>query len=136
MSVDLARRAAIDTLADALGGPVGGVRAANTRGYKRRSEDFETLSATLITFVTKHPGLRVEQINKELGTTTKALTLPIRKQRIGLLAFVAYFQRVTDEHLGAFHREAQDRIGRHLRDQLHEKQRDPLVLGGRKARGS
>lgn len=30
-------------------------------------------------FVKSHPGLRIEQINKELGTTTKDLALPIRK---------------------------------------------------------
>jgi predicted transcriptional regulator len=30
-------------------------------------------------FVAKHPGLRIEQINKQLGTTTKDLALPIRK---------------------------------------------------------
>ena len=29
--------------------------------------------------MTKHPGLRIEQINKQLGTTTKDLALPIRK---------------------------------------------------------
>jgi len=30
-------------------------------------------------FVKVNPGLRIEQINKELGTTTKDLALPIRK---------------------------------------------------------
>lgn len=30
-------------------------------------------------FVAKNPGLRIEQINKQLGTTTKELALPIRK---------------------------------------------------------
>jgi hypothetical protein len=75
----LARQAAIDTLAGALGAPVRGTRTPSARGYKRRSEDLETLSETLIAFVAKNPGLRVEQINKELGTSTKALALPIRK---------------------------------------------------------
>jgi hypothetical protein len=32
-----------------------------------------------VAFVAKHPGLRIEQINKELGTSTKELMLPIRK---------------------------------------------------------
>jgi len=76
---DLARRAAIDTLASALGAPVNGTRAPSGRGYKRRSEDLETLSETLVAFVAKNPGLRIEQINKQLGTSTKALALPIRK---------------------------------------------------------
>lgn len=76
---DLARQAAIDTLAEALGGQVRGTRASTGRGYKRRSEDLETLSETMIAFVAKNPGLRIEQINKQLGTSTKALALPIRK---------------------------------------------------------
>lgn len=77
---DLARRAAIDTLAGALGstGRASGTRS-NGRGYKRRSEDLEQLSDTLLAFVGKNPGLRIEQINKQLGTTTKALALPIKK---------------------------------------------------------
>ena len=29
--------------------------------------------------MSKHPGLRIEQINKEIGTSTKDLALPIRK---------------------------------------------------------
>jgi len=32
-----------------------------------------------IAFVKATPGLRIEQINKQLGTTTKDLALPIRK---------------------------------------------------------
>lgn len=72
----LARRAAIDTLAGALE-PRGARSTPN--GYKRRSEDLEKLSETLVAFIAKKPGLRIEQINKELGTSTKALALPIRK---------------------------------------------------------
>ena len=49
------------------------------RGGKRSQEDLESLSEAFVTYVTKHPNLRVEQINKELGTTTKDLALPIRK---------------------------------------------------------
>jgi predicted transcriptional regulator len=33
----------------------------------------------VVSFVKTNPGLRIEQINKELGTTTKDLALPIRK---------------------------------------------------------
>lgn len=32
-----------------------------------------------MTFVAKHPGLRIEQINGELGSSTNELALPIRK---------------------------------------------------------
>src|SRR5580765_1141373 len=94
---ELARRAAMDTLESAFGGrsgrasgtrgavapmtggaaPVGGPRGG--RGAKRTAADLEALSEKFATFVRANPGLRIEQINKELGTTTKDLALPIRK---------------------------------------------------------
>ena len=95
---ELARRAAIDTLESAFG--AGGPRSGNAaaavsrapaaapsrpgrppggRGAKRTQEDLEALSSQLASFVKSHPGMRIEQINKELGTTTKDLALPIRK---------------------------------------------------------
>jgi predicted transcriptional regulator len=37
------------------------------------------LSDKFASYVKANPGLRIEQINKELGTTTKDLALPIRK---------------------------------------------------------
>ena len=93
---ELARRAALDTLESAFGGR--SVRAGRPgmatasatasavpagrrggRGAKRRPEDLEALSNKFAFFVKAHPGLRIEQINKELGTTTKDLALPIRK---------------------------------------------------------
>ncbi|HEX2689793.1 MAG TPA: hypothetical protein VHN14_24410, partial [Kofleriaceae bacterium] len=49
------------------------------RGAKRSPEDLEALSEQFATFVKANPGLRIEQINKQLGTTTKDLALPIRK---------------------------------------------------------
>jgi hypothetical protein len=96
---ELARRAAIDTLESAFGGGGGGGRsgrgapvaaalAANLgrvgrprggRGAKRSSADLEALSERFGSFVAANPGLRIEQINKQLGTTTKDLALPIRK---------------------------------------------------------
>ena len=93
---ELARRAAMDTLESAFGGraaPRGGAGAAlaqavtggragrprGGRGAKRTAEDLEALSSQFASFVKSHPGLRIEQINKELGTTTKDLALPIRK---------------------------------------------------------
>jgi hypothetical protein len=90
---ELARRAAIDTLESAFGGR-GAARAAAApaaavvrhvgrprggRGAKRSAADLEALSNKFGSFVKTHPGLRIEQINKELGTTTKDLALPIRK---------------------------------------------------------
>ena len=95
---ELARRAAIDTLESAFGGRGGGgggrgapaaeALAANLgrvgrprggRGAKRSSADLEALSGRFASFVASNPGLRIEQINKQLGTTTKDLALPIRK---------------------------------------------------------
>ena len=94
---ELARRAAIDTLESAFGGrsPRGGAPAAAValaatnfgrvgrprggRGAKRTSADLDALSERFASFVKANPGLRIEQINKQLGTTTKDLALPIRK---------------------------------------------------------
>jgi hypothetical protein len=96
---ELARRAAISTLESAFNGRAGGRVAAAAapaaalaaagatragrprggRGAKRTAEDLEAMSEKFATFVKANPGLRIEQINKELGTTTKDLALPIRK---------------------------------------------------------
>ena len=89
---ELARRAAINTLESAFGSR-GGSRAGATavaglaqigrprggRGAKRTAADLDALSGKFASFVRSHPGLRIEQINKELGTSTKDLALPIRK---------------------------------------------------------
>ena len=95
---DLWRRAA----ADALGGLNSGGRSARSRsaarlgrersvagrrwrrrlarkGEKRSSDELDGLADRFHEFVMKNPGLRIEQINKELGTTTKDLALPIKK---------------------------------------------------------
>jgi hypothetical protein len=93
---ELARRAALDTIESAFGsrsGRAGGARAVAAasagaaqvgrprggRSAKRRPEDLEALSTKFASFVKANPGMRIEQINKELGTTTKDLALPIRK---------------------------------------------------------
>jgi hypothetical protein len=83
---ELARRAAMDTLENALGrggrgGAVGGLRLGRGRGRgaKRTGEELDKLSDEFLAYVTKNPGLRIEQINKQLGTSTKDLALPIRK---------------------------------------------------------
>lgn len=96
---ELARRAAIDTLEGALSGAAGGGRgrgggggggsaslASSTglgrvrgRGAKRTANELDKLAENFATFVKENPGLRIEQINKQLGTTTKDLALPIRK---------------------------------------------------------
>lgn len=92
----LARRAAIETLESAFGGRAarsGGGAAPDTagkatrragrprggRGAKRTPADLEALSRRFASFVQANPGLRIERINKQLGTTTRDLALPIRK---------------------------------------------------------
>ncbi len=100
---ELARRAAIDTLESAFGARGGGGgggrngggaasaavalaaglgrvgRPRGGRGAKRTAADLEALSQRFAAYVKSNPGLRIEQINKELGTSTKDLALPIRK---------------------------------------------------------
>lgn len=64
-----------------LGGGAKRPRAAGPRprGAKRGSDELEQLSSRFVQFVHDNPGLRIEQINKQLGTTTTELALPIRK---------------------------------------------------------
>jgi hypothetical protein len=85
---DLARAAARDMIDEALGrgGKIsigglgrGGSGRGRGRGAKRTSDELDRLAEQFHAFVTKHPGLRIEQINKQLNTTTKDLALPIRK---------------------------------------------------------
>ena len=81
------RRQAIDSLTGMGGGRGQGGRAGGElsigrgrgRGAKRTADELEQLADGFVEFVTKNPGLRIEQINKQLGTTTKDLALPIRK---------------------------------------------------------
>ena len=95
---ELARRAALEMLAAAFGGgaagptptlaaaPVAAPAAAQRRaaprvdrGAKRPAAELDALRVRLAAFVKAHPGLRIEQMNKQLGTTTKDLALPMRK---------------------------------------------------------
>ncbi|MEZ4361415.1 MAG: hypothetical protein R3B48_14610 [Kofleriaceae bacterium] len=89
----LARRAAVDTLTGALddrgGRRRGGGGGALTidlsklerrgKGAKRSSTQLDRLQTRVMEFVSANPGMRIEQINKELGTSTRDLQLPIRK---------------------------------------------------------
>lgn len=90
----LARRAAVDTLTSSLedrngrrrGGGGGGVAVLDGlkaerrgKGAKRSSTQLDRLQSRVMEFVTANPGMRIEQINKELGTSTRDLQLPIRK---------------------------------------------------------
>src|SRR5881392_2504022 len=81
---ELARAAARDMIDEALGkgGKIslgGGRGRGRGRGGKRTSAELDKMADQFQSFVAKHPGLRIEQINKQLGTTTKDLALPIRQ---------------------------------------------------------
>lgn len=82
---DLARQAAVQLVESTFGAAAGTPRApsaapgtSGARG-KRTSEDLDALCDKFASFVASNPGLRIEQINKQLGTKTKNLALPIRK---------------------------------------------------------
>lgn len=48
--------------------------------YSKRSDaDIQKLMDKFAGFVKKNPGLRIEQINAKLGTSTSELALPIRR---------------------------------------------------------
>jgi hypothetical protein len=78
----LATRAAVDALERALGGNgrrIIATKASRTsRGEKRDQKQLNALAESFYDFVSRHPGLRIEQIKTELKTTTKDLALPVR----------------------------------------------------------
>src|SRR5262245_37514556 len=81
---ELWRQQAINSLTGMDGGRGGRGRISFSglgrgRGAKRTSGELDQLADSFVEFVTKNPGLRIEQINKQLGTSTKDLALPIRK---------------------------------------------------------
>lgn len=50
-------------------------------GGKRTTEELAAFKADLLGFIKKHPGLRTEQIAKEMGVSTKELQLPMLQLR-------------------------------------------------------
>ena len=46
---------------------------------KRSDSDIQKLMDKFVGFVKKNPGLRIEQINAQLGTSTKDLVIPVRR---------------------------------------------------------
>lgn len=86
---EIARRAALQAMRSRFERPGGAASAAAPaavpgpprarRDRKRTAEEIEALAQRLVAFVTGNPGLRIEQINRALGTTTQDLALPIRK---------------------------------------------------------
>jgi hypothetical protein len=94
----VARQAAMDTLTSALGSaggaaarrramePTSAVAPAapkaggrRPKGAKRPQNEIEKTKERVNDFIHRNPGLRIEQINKELGTNTRDLSLPLKK---------------------------------------------------------
>ena len=71
------RSGATDARVPAKKAPVAGTTRA--KGSKRTQAELDALTTKLAAYIAKNPGLRVEQINRDLGTTTKDLALPIKK---------------------------------------------------------
>lgn len=96
-----------DAIERGLGIDGGGVRArAGSNGHraargKRDAAALDALQERFVVFVAKHPGLRIEQINAQLGTTTKDLALPIRKLVANGTLKTAGRRRSTTYVLGA-----------------------------------
>ena len=53
--------------------------AGRRKGGKRSPEQLEALVKSLLAYVKKNPGQRIEQIGAALGTATKELALPAKK---------------------------------------------------------
>ena len=82
---ELAKQAALETLAGGLAG--GGRRVGATpsaprarrKSGKRSPEEIAETADQLLTYIRENPGQRMEAIAKALDSTTKDLTLPIKK---------------------------------------------------------
>jgi len=87
---DLVRQAALESVSEVLGGQAApgavGRRGGRPprprmrrRGGKRSPEEIETTTQRVLDYVRDNPGHGVEQMAMDLATSTKDLTLPIKK---------------------------------------------------------
>jgi hypothetical protein len=94
----LVRRAALQAVADALGGgsvataprvrastkkpapkPAKAIKAAPKKRVRRSAADLERAAAAILDHVTRNPGQGAEQIKAALGIPTAAWALPVKK---------------------------------------------------------
>jgi len=54
-------------------------KSARRKGAKRSPEELEALTKSLLAYVRKNAGQRIEQIAEGMGTSTKELALPAKK---------------------------------------------------------
>jgi DNA-binding NtrC family response regulator len=59
--------------------PARAAKPARKKGEKRSKEELAAMTQKVLEHIRANNGQGVEQIAKDLGTTTKELTLPIRK---------------------------------------------------------
>ena len=59
--------------------PARGRRGRRGKGEKRPAGEITALAKKVGAFIRANPGKRVEEINRELGTSTKDLALPLKK---------------------------------------------------------
>lgn len=85
---ELAKKAALETLETGLSG--GAPRASSAKGLvgttrgrrkggKRSPDEIKEAAHQLLDYIRENPGQRMEAIAKAMGSTTKDLTLPIKK---------------------------------------------------------
>lgn len=82
-------------------GKVAGLSRPRAKGAKRSPAELVKLSEAFAAFVKEHPGLRIEQINAQLGSTTKELALPIRKLVADGVVKTEGHKRSTTYHPGS-----------------------------------
>lgn len=85
---ELAKKAALETLETGLSGGAPRVSAAKglagttrgrRKGGKRSPDEIKEAATHLLDYIRDNPGQRMEAIAKAMGSTTKDLTLPIKK---------------------------------------------------------
>jgi hypothetical protein len=88
---ELARDAARETLSVALGAGPGGFELSRDfgdfrrrrKGGKRSTDEINQMADTLLDYIGKNPGQRMESIARALDSSTQELTLPIKKLILG-----------------------------------------------------
>ena len=60
-------------------GLMGGTPRVRRKSGKRSPDEIQDAATTLLDYIRENPGRRMEEIAKALGSTTKDLTLPIKK---------------------------------------------------------
>lgn len=77
---ELARKHAVQTLADALQIPTAGPSTAERGGRRKRSPaELERQKEDLLGFLEENPGAKMQDIAAEFGVTPRSLTLPMKK---------------------------------------------------------